>query len=132
MADLRVRASSHVLRLAGVYAVLAQEREISLASLMAALAWWAYSEATMTWVYGTSITGSASADAALHELRQAGPAGLCKSEMYALRLARTADALNHDLDLLASLKLAAGTVERRQSGGRGLERWVATEEAKVH
>jgi hypothetical protein len=125
MADLCARAPSHVMRLAGIFAVLARERAISVTALATALAWWAYAEGTLAWVYGVSITGSARADAIHRELVQAGLAGLTKSDMFGARMARTADELNRELDLLATLGLAKGTVEHPPRGGRGTERWVA-------
>lgn len=131
-ADLAQRAASHVMRVAGLYAVLAGDRTISEAALRAGVAWWEYAEATLGWVYGLSLTGSDSADAIVRELRQAGEAGLCKSDMFGMRLARTASDLNRDLDRLAELGLASGQIEHPPRGGRGTERWTVTKEgAKI-
>jgi hypothetical protein len=75
---LTSRAEAHVLRLALTLAVADRTASIRLEHLEAALAIWAYSEATVQWVWG-GLIGNAIADEILRALEEAGVKGLSRT-----------------------------------------------------
>ncbi len=72
---LTARAEAQMLRLSVIYALTDGSRVIDVQHLRAAQAVWAYSEATIAYVYGDSV-GDDVADRLLAALRNAGPEGL--------------------------------------------------------
>lgn len=108
------RADAQVLRLSIVYALTDGSEIITEAHLRAALALWAYSEATALWVFGVR-TGSNDADRFLYALRQVWPDSLPQGTFWKLvsRNRHPGDAL----DLLRQLGLA--TCEQNYTGERG-------------
>jgi len=117
------RAEAQALRLAALYAVLDLSAVICREHLEAALAVWAYCEASARWVFGDKL-GDGTADTILAALRGAGDAGMSRTEISALfgrNLA--AGRLNLALTMLAEHGLTR--CERSASGGRPTERWFA-------
>jgi hypothetical protein len=80
--SLIARAEAHVMRLALLYALAAQAREIRLEHLRAALVVWKYSEASARVLFG-ELTGDPLADSLLVFLRGAGAAGMSRTELHA-------------------------------------------------
>lgn len=116
-------AEAQALRLAALYAVLDLSAVICREHLEAALAVWAYCEASARWVFGDKL-GDGTADTILAALRGAGDAGMSRTEISALfgrNLA--AGRLNLALTMLAEHGLTR--CERSASGGRPTERWFA-------
>jgi hypothetical protein len=79
--SLIARSEAHVVRLALLYALADQAREIRLEHLRAALAVWKYSEASARVLFG-ELTGDPLADSILVFLRGAGAAGMTRTELY--------------------------------------------------
>jgi hypothetical protein len=72
-----------IIRLALIYALLDQRREIDREHLKAAVAIWNYAEASARHVFG-DVTGNAVADDILYALRRAGPKGRTRTELRGL------------------------------------------------
>lgn len=77
--SLLARGEAHAMRLALVYALLDQSREIRDVHLLAALALWEYVEASVRFIFGDSI-GDPVADEILRALRNA-PQGLTRTDI---------------------------------------------------
>lgn len=117
------RAEAQALRLAALYAVLDLSAVILREHLDAALAVWAYCEASARWVFGDKL-GDGTADTILAALRGAGDAGMSRTDISGLfgrNLA--AGRLNLALTVLAEHGLAR--CERSATSGRPTERWLA-------
>lgn len=122
------RAEAQVARVSCVYALLDGKAVIDTEHLEAALALWAYSEASCRFIFGDSL-GDQVSDTILAELRQR-PRGLSRTEISEL-LGRhqRAPAIDRALRLLEECGLAAPMTV--PSGGRPVQRWVANaKEAK--
>jgi hypothetical protein len=117
------RAEAHVMRLALLYALLDQSREIGASHLLAALALWQYVEDSVRHVFGDSL-GDAVADELLQLLRGA-PQGLTRTEIRDFfGRHQSAERLARALGLLLKHKLARR--ELVKTDGRPAERWYAT------
>ena len=117
--ELTARGKPLVLRLALVYAVLANSRIIEPEHLDAALAVWQYSLGTVGHLFGKKL-GHRDGDRLLTAIRATG--GMTRREINDLFAGnRTRDQIE---EMLALLK-GAGTVraEREKTGGRPVERW---------
>lgn len=116
------RAEAHVVRLALLYALLDQARQIELAHLEAALALWEYAAASARWVFGDSL-GDPLADEIYRALLDE-PDGLTRSQVRDLfsRNRRSKD-IGQALERLAT----TGRVhaERQHQRGRPAELWRA-------
>jgi len=115
------RADAHTLRLAVLYALLDQSKEIKAEHVDAALAVWRHAEASARFVFGDS-TGDATADKIRADLR-ATPAGMTRTEIRGLVGGRVPEArIELALALLERHGLAYAVVET-DTGGRPAERW---------
>jgi hypothetical protein len=114
------------MRLALIYALLDRCDSIGRAHLEAALAVWAYCDASCRFVFGSAL-GDPVADQLLSALRDR-PEGLTRTEIRDLfgRHLRAGD-LDRALKVLSERGLVRRLQE--QSGGRPTERWLATEVA---
>ena len=77
------RAEAHVLRLSVLYAVLDQSPVVQVPHLEAALAVWAYAEASARFIFGERL-GDPVADSILEAVRGAGSAGIDRTAISAL------------------------------------------------
>jgi hypothetical protein len=123
---LTARAEAQTVRLALAYALLDGRGEIGVDHLQAALALWEYADASVQHVWGDAL-GDPVADEIMRALRQAGPAGLTRTELSNL-FARNRDAA--EIGRALAMLAAAGKARRitRDTGGTGrpAELWVAT------
>ena len=117
------RAEAQVRRIATVYAVLDLSEEVRVAHLLAALALWQYSEASALRIFGDR-TGDQMADELLEALRDAGEAGMTRSEIYDLfgRNQRR-NQIGAVLRNLESLGRARKQADKHEGPGRPTERW---------
>jgi hypothetical protein len=118
------RAEAQTIRLALVYALLDQARQIDVAHLEAARAVWRYCEASARYVFG-DLVGDPNADGILRALRSAGTAGLSRSDLSNL-FGRNLAANKIDAALI--MLLSAGKVRQgsiKKTGGRPREMWFA-------
>ena len=114
---LLARAEAQVLRLSMIYALLEGSAVIRHAHLNAALALWQYVEASVWYLFGTSL-GDPTADTVLAALDQA-PKGLTRNHVLTQTLHGNvrADELDRVLRLLQRLELV--TVSQQTTGRRG-------------
>jgi hypothetical protein len=113
------RAEAQALRLSVLYAVLDRSPVIRLAHLQAALAVWAYAEASVLYLFGGRL-GHPIADAVLNALRRAGR--LTRTEIHNLfGRNKDADQIQEALGMLERAGLARPG--KRQTGGRPEEFW---------
>ena len=119
---MTARAEAQVMRLACVYALLDQSPVIRIEHLMAALACWDYCEASARFIFGNSL-GDPVADEILKALREAGKAGLTRTDIsnYFGRN-KGASEIARALNVLAERGLARRVMEQSESG-RPSERW---------
>ena len=80
---LTARAEAQTIRLALIYALLDGAGEIDRVHLEAALAVWAFCDASARFIFG-DVTGDTIADAILRALRSAGATGKTRTEIYTL------------------------------------------------
>jgi hypothetical protein len=114
---LLARAEAQVLRLSMIYALLDGSAVIKHEHLNAALAFWQYVEASVWYLFGTSL-GDPTADTVLAALDQA-PKGLTRNHLLTQTLHGNvrADELDRVLRLLQRLELV--TVSQQNTGRRG-------------
>jgi hypothetical protein len=115
------RAEAQVIRLALIYAAIDNQSQISLAHLEAALAVWSYCEDSAGQIFG-DLLGDRVADAIVVALRNAGPAGMSRTQISAafsrhVRTDRITAALNW-LEELGRARRSPGATD-----GRSEERW---------
>jgi hypothetical protein len=118
------RAEAQVMRLALIYALLDRYESIGRVHLEAALAVWAYCDASCRFIFGSAL-GDPVADQLLSALRDR-LEGLTRTEIRDLFGRHLhVGALDRALKVLS----ARGLVRRlqEQSGGRPAERWLAVE-----
>jgi hypothetical protein len=116
------RAEAHVMRLALIYALLDQSREIGAPHLLAALALWQYVEDSVRHVFGDSL-GDPVADDLLRLLRGC-PQGLTRNDLTNyLGRHQSSERIGRALGLLLQHGLARR--EQEQTSGRPAERWFA-------
>jgi hypothetical protein len=118
------RAEAQVVRLAALYAVMNESRQIRGGHLRSALALWDYAERSARYIFGDA-TGDPVADQILEALRAAGESGMTRTEISNLfKRNRSADSITRALTDLLKL----GRVRReldKDTGGRAAERWFA-------
>jgi hypothetical protein len=122
--SLLARSEAQVLRLSMVYALFDGSAVIRHDHLNAALALWQYIEASVGYIFGTSL-GDVAADTVLAALEQA-RAGLSRNHLLTQTLHGhcRADELDRVLRLLQRLGLV--TISQQKSGGRGRPTEVIT------
>lgn len=119
---LTARATTHVLRLAVVYAVLDSCSQIGVEHVQAASAVWEYCEASVRHLFGTQ-TGDPLADRLLHAIVDAGGKGLSLTEQSAVfGRNQSRQSLDEIRELLTELAL----IETRPSPGRGRRSYTTT------
>ncbi len=121
------RAEAQCIRLALIYALADCSEAILLPHLEAALALWAYSEASARFTFGDAI-GDPLADELLRLLRRAGREGMDRTEIRdAFGRNRAADDIGRALGALAEAGLARMVHPEREPGQRGRrpERWFS-------
>ncbi len=118
------RAEAQVMRLACLYAVLDQAREIRVEHLQAALALWRYAEESARYIFGEQL-GDKVADHIIAELRM-WPQGMALTQISdSLGRNRSAAEIKRALQLLEAVGLARRLIERAEGRGRPTTRWVA-------
>jgi hypothetical protein len=117
------RAPAQVLRLSVLYALLDESLFIRPAHLLAALAVWAYCEASAHFIFGDSL-GYPEADRILSELRQ-NPEGLTRTEISGL-FGRHRSEAEIDAALRAISERGLASRQSVQTPGRPVEIWKAT------
>jgi len=116
------RAEAQVLRLSMVYAALDGSPLVRPQHLLAAMAVWAYAEQSAAWIFGDSL-GDPVADQILRALRTEGP--LTRNEIYdRWGKHRSSERVEQALRLLLDYRKAR--FERKETGGRPAEVWMAT------
>jgi hypothetical protein len=120
------RAEAQTMRLAMLYALLDESSVIRREHLSAALALWAYAEASARYIFGGAAEDPV-AEAIDRALQDAGERGLTRTEIYRDVFARNVDAARIAA-ALSSLSAAgkAACARDRGTGGRPAERWFAT------
>jgi hypothetical protein len=119
------RAEAQAIRLALVYALLDGAEYIDVVHLWAALAIWEYCEASASRIFG-SLLGDPVADEIQLALHQAGSVGMTRTAIRDLfGRHRSSDRIGTALALLATKRRARP--ETKQTGGRPVEVWFATE-----
>lgn len=122
LGELMARATSHIPRLALLYALLDGRREIAPEHLEAARAAWDYCAASTRWVFGAAL-GNPLADRLLEALRDAND-WLSRSDLRRIAGGRVrGDEITAALRQLADA--GAAEVETVHTGGRRVERWRA-------
>jgi hypothetical protein len=113
---LTARAEAHTVRLALIYALLAQSPEIAREHLESALAVWDYCDASVQYLFGSKL-GHPIADPILTALKGAAPKGLTKTDISNIfnRNAR-ADRIDAALEELERCDLAHSKQESRPAG----------------
>ena len=122
--DIVARGEAHTVRLALTYALLNRRCEIFPEHLRAALAFWRYSEASAKYIFRDYL-GDPLADAILEALRQAGPDGMSRWDIYNFfGRNRSSERIGQALTLL--LKHGKARMTRRSgTSGRPAEIWKA-------
>jgi hypothetical protein len=118
------RAEAYVVRLSLVYAVLDCADFIRREHLEAALAAWRFCENSARYIFGDSL-GDPDADAVLAALREAGAAGLTRTEIneQIFNRHKSKAEIDRALKVLAESELAKGKPDPTE--GRAAERWFA-------
>ena len=119
------RDTSHILKIALIFAITDQASVVDVAHLKAALAVIDFCRDSARWIFGHA-TGNKIANNILVELRRRSPTGLTKTEIQNQVCYRTAPKSQLDAALaeLAKNRLAKMTLEDTKKGPR-IERWFA-------
>jgi hypothetical protein len=118
------RAEAQTIRLALIYALMDSRNQIDLVHLKAALALWDYCEQSAKHIFG-DLFGEKVVDTILLALRQAGPEGMTRTEIYNLfGRNQSSDTITRGLQKLA-VTGKARQFSKRDSWGRSTEMWVA-------
>jgi hypothetical protein len=119
------RGEAQSVRLALIYALLDGTVNIDLPHISAALAVWEYAEASAAHIFGASL-GDSVADEILRALQHAGSEGMSRTAIRDLfGRNQSGDRIGAALAPLATRGRVR--LEIRQSGGRPIETWIATE-----
>jgi len=126
------RAEAQCVRLALLYALLDERKEIDSPHLLAAIALWEYCQQSARFIFGGAL-GEPIADKILSALQEAGLKGLTRTEIRDLfKRHQPADKIGAALDLLKQRHLIC--VELKSTEGRSIELWravVATQATKA-
>lgn len=107
------RSEAQVMRLAAIYAILDQSTRIREDHLLAALAFWRYSEQSAAWIFGENM-GDPEAEAVLKALKAAGPEGLTRTQIN--RRAFSGHKRADDLDKVLSKLLHSSLISPPPKG----------------
>jgi hypothetical protein len=119
------RGEAQSVRLALIYALLDGTVNIDLPHISAALAVWEYAEASAAHIFGASL-GDSVADEILRAFQHAGSEGMSRTAIRDLfGRNQSGDRIGAALALLATRGRVRSEI--RQSGGRPIETWIATE-----
>jgi hypothetical protein len=118
------RAEAQVIRLALIYALLDRCAEIDIAHLRAALAVWEFCETSVRYIFGDAL-GDPIADEILRALRQAGDAGMTRTQIRDL-FGRNRGVERIEVALSSLARHRKANMISRDTGGRPAEVWVAT------
>lgn len=118
------RAEAQVMRLACIYASLDRSYLVRLEHLQAALALWAYCEASTRHIFGNSL-GNKDADEINAHLLAAYPHGLTRTEINNCVFNRNKRATEIDAALRVLLENHLARFQVEQTEGRDCERWFA-------
>lgn len=123
LGSVTARSEAQVLRLSGIYALLAGSALIQPEHLQAAMAVWDYCDRSARWIFGTK-TGNKNADKILTALRNAGPAGMTQTSISETVFKKNLPA--HDLFEALSVLMQMGLVDciRSPTEGATVTRWV--------
>ncbi len=127
MGALTARAEGQTIRLGLIYALLDGGAAIDRIHLEAALAVWAFCDASTRFIFG-DVTGDTIADAILRALRSAGGAGKTRTEIYTLFSSnRRSGDIGRALELLMQRGKARSVTTPPPPGRRGrpTETWYA-------
>jgi hypothetical protein len=128
LGKMTARSEPQVIRIACLYALAEPSLLVRVEHLRAALAVWRYCFESARYLFGDS-TGDDLADQLRDQLRQAGPAGVSRTEMSrALSGNRATDEIDRALELLASHHMARKETDSSKLG-RPTEYWSATEDS---
>ncbi len=119
---LTTRGVPQVMRLATLYALFDAESAIRAAHLRAALAIWAYSEASARWIFGDAL-GDPDADAILRVVRQE-PEGLTRTDLMN-HFGRNLPAARINRAIVSLAEHHLIRIVRERTDGRTAERFVA-------
>jgi hypothetical protein len=128
------RAEAQVMRLACLYALLDCSATIRRPDLEAALELWRYAADSARFIFGDAM-GDPTADAVLGALREAGEAGMTRTQIRDL-LKRHANRASVDRALESLADAGRAGFRKEQTDGRPVERWFvlrlkATKATKV-
>lgn len=119
------RAEAQTVRLALIYALLDGSKEIGQQHLEAALALWAYCDASARYIFG-DLLGDKIADEILRALRIAGANGMTRRDLYDLfQRNRSAAEISKALALLLAAGKARFTRTQAKRGPWMTETWFA-------
>jgi hypothetical protein len=126
------RAEAQVMRLALLYAVLANSSQIDVCHLKAALAVWDFCERSAAYIFGAGL-GDRIADRLLSELRLAGSRGLTQTAIRDLFQRNvSSDRITIALGRLEQLKLATNTKVAAEAKGRTAIVWKFDDQDQHH
>jgi hypothetical protein len=117
------RAEAQVMRLACLYALLDCSMTIRKPHLEAALELWRYAEDSAKFIFGDAM-GDPTADAILGALREAGEAGMTRTQISDL-LKRHASRAAIGTALTSLAEAGRAYFRKEQTEGRPVERWFA-------
>jgi hypothetical protein len=118
---LTSRGAPIVQRLSCIYALLDMSSEVRPEHLKAALAFWAYAESSVRYIFGDTL-GDLVADQILRALATAGDAGLTRTEIRDL-FSRNLSTARISIALEYLLKLGRVVKVCESTGGRPTELW---------
>ena len=123
LASLLARGSTHVCRIALLYAALEGARELTAAHITAALAFWRYCEASTRFIYRSADSMSVRARDLLNALHIAGAVGMSRSDIRAhIGSNVSKDEIESVLAELSTAGLA-DHLPQKKTGGRPVEMW---------
>jgi hypothetical protein len=122
--EITARAAPQTIRMALIYALMDRKHRIDLPHLKAALAVWAYCEASAKYLFGSTL-GNPVADDILRALKRAGAAGMSRNAIYNL-FNRNQDKSSIGAALAMLARAGVARCEERDTGGvRKTEVWIA-------
>jgi hypothetical protein len=117
------RAEAQVIRLALIYALLDQRDAIDMPHLKAGLAVWEFCENSVRYIFGDAL-GDPVADEILRALRQAGDAGITRTQIRDL-FGRNLSVNRVEMALSTLARCRKAKMVSSSTGGRPAEIWTA-------